>query len=156
MMKRQIRRAAQAYRELPWRKQLRWLTGALAVAVAIAAVIGLEVHLSAEAVALSYQTRSLQEATVTAQQEIVEMQTALAQVYSVAALQQWAEAHGYRQVTPDQMHFVPVPPEAIAPADVQIVNAQPLTPVATEPLPEEYTISLLRLLSRYLFLEPAQ
>ena len=155
-MKKRIRKTTQAYRELPWRRRLRWLTSALAVVVAVAAVIGLEVHLSAEAVWLGYQTRSLQEQRMVARQEIVEMQTNLAQAYSVEAMQKWAEENGYRPVAPEQMHFVPVPPEAAETLDVQIAKPQPLAAVEVAPLPEEYTVSLSRVLSRYLFLEPSR
>ena len=155
-MRTQIRRATQAYRELPWRKQVRWLMWALAAAVAVAAVIALEVHLSAEAVLLDYRIDELREATLQQQHEIVAMQTNLAVAHSVAALQQWASENGYKMLDPAHVHFVPVPADAVVSPEVQPVRVRELRPVEVTPLPEEYTVSLLRLLSRYLLLEPAR
>ncbi len=155
-MKKHMHRAAQAYRELPWRKQVRWLMWALAGVVAVAAVLALEVHLSAQAVLLGYQTRSLRNRTLQERREIVDLQTRLAQMRSMDVLLRYAEAQGYRPVTPEQEHFVPVPADVVAASDAPVVPVQPLGVQTAQPLPEAYTISLLRWLSRYLLLEPTR
>ncbi|GEM_PF-3402500 len=147
-------RMTQAYRELPWRRRVRWLVGVLAAALVVALVFAFEVHLSSQALVLDYRLRALQQQTLNDEQDIVVLQTRLAAMRSVDALSRQAEARGYRPVSPAQEHFVPVPPNALPKAEVAVPQAalQPLTD--TPPLPEAYTISLIHWLSRYLLLEP--
>lgn len=145
----------QAYRELPWRRRMRRLLGVLVAAVVVALVLAFEVHLSAQALMLDYRLRALQQKTLEEEQDIVVLQTRLAEMHSVEALVRVAEAQGYQPVNPAQQHFVPVPPNAL-PAPQAVVPQAHLQPYSGEPpLPEAYTISLVHWLSRYLLLEPA-
>jgi len=152
-MKKRMRRTVQAYHELPWRRQIRWLTWALAAVVVVAAVIALEVHLSSQAMLLGYQVQSLRRRALLEQREIVDMETQLAEMQAMDVLLRRAEAQGYGPVLPSQAHFVPVPAEIVAEEDVPVPHAVPMT-LNADPLPEAYTISLLRWLNRYLLLEP--
>ncbi len=153
-MSNRFQRVTQAYRELPWRRRVRWLVGILAAALVVALVFAFEVHLSAQALMLDYRLRALQQQTLTEEQDIVVLQTRLAAMQSVEALVQAAEAQGYQPVSPAQEHFVPVPPNALPETNVALPQAG-LQPFAGEsPLPEAYTISLMHWLSRYLLLEP--
>ncbi|HFC10385.1 MAG TPA: hypothetical protein ENJ54_11125 [Chloroflexi bacterium] len=153
-MSNRFQRVTQAYRELPWRRRMRWLLGSLAAALVVALVFAFEVHLSAQALMLDYRLRDLQQQTLTEEQDIVVLQTRLAEMQSVEVLLRAAEAQGYKPVSPAQEHFVPVPPNALPETDVAVPQAglQPLT--GEPPLPEAYTISLIHWLSRYLLLEP--
>ncbi len=153
-MSNRFQRVTQAYRELPWRRRVRWLVGILAAALVVALVFAFEVHLSAQALMLDYRLRALQQQTLTEEQDIVVLQTRLAAMESVEALVRAAEAQGYQPVSPAQEHFVPVPPNALPETNVALPQAG-LQPFAGEsPLPEAYTISLMYWLSRYLLLEP--
>ena len=153
-MKKQMRQAAQAYREFPWRQQVRWLMRALAGVVIVAAVLALEVHLSAQAVLLGHQTRTLQNRALQERREILDLQTRLAEMHTMKQMLRQAEAQGYEQVMPEQMHFVPVPADAVVDDSAPVQPVALANPEAT-PLPSEYTISLLRWLEYYLLLEPA-
>jgi len=152
-MKHQVQRLQQAYRELPWRKQARRVMWALAAMVAVAAVLALEVHFSAQALVLNYQLHERQQALLASQEQIVVLQTHLAQLMSVDHLLRAAEREGYRPVSVSQEHFVPVPPEALPSGVVAAPRARPLHPDQPS-LPEAYTVSLVRWLEHYLLLEP--
>ena len=152
-MKKRVRRTVQAYRELPWRRQIRWLTWALAGVVVVAAIIALEVHLSSQAMLLGYQAQSLRRRTLLEQREIVDMETQLAEMQAMDVLLRQAEAKGYGPVLPSQAHFVPVPANLVVEEDESVPRAVPAA-LNADPLPEAYTISLLRWLEHYLLLEP--
>ncbi len=154
-MNRHVQRLQQAYRELPWRRQARRVLWALAAMVAVAAVLALEVHFSAQALVLNYELHARQQAVLDTQQQIVVLQTRLAQLTSVDHLLRVAEREGYHPLSVEQEHFVPVPPDVLPQEAVALPQARPLPP-SRPPLPEAYTISLVRWLERYLLLEPAQ
>ncbi len=147
-------RMTQAYRELPWRRRMRWLLGVLAAALVVALVFAFEVHLSAQALMLDYRLRALQQQTLSEEQDIVVLQTHLAAMQSIEVLLREAEAQGYQPVSPGQEHFVPVPPNALPKTDVKVPQAGLRPWTGEPPLPKAYTISLIHWLSRYLLLEP--
>ncbi len=146
----------QAYRELPWRQQLRRLVWALAAVGVVAAVMMLEVHFSIQNIVLGSEWQQTRQRTLALQNENLVLEGQLAQLTSRQALLAEAKALGYQPVSPAHMHYVPVPVEALpAPA---VTSERPTTRLQPRvddgELPEAYTISLFKWLLRYLFLVP--
>ncbi|NPA93626.1 MAG: hypothetical protein GXO56_08115 [Chloroflexi bacterium] len=144
----------QAYRELPWRQQLRRLAWALAAIVIVTSVVLLEVHFSTQNIVLGSEWQRTRRRILATQNENLVLESRLAELTSRQVLLSQAKEQGYRPVSPEHVHYVPVPAEAMpAPAVPNIPEAK-LSPRTDDTLPEAYTISLIKWLMYDFFLVP--
>jgi len=105
----------QAYRESPWRVQLRWIGFFLAGLTLVALVAGLYLFVSAQATEAGYQIKRLQ-ATLEAQTlEIANLRSELAYLTSANVMEQRARDLGFRPADMSQALYVPVDPSLARP-----------------------------------------
>ncbi len=137
----------QTYKELPWRKRVRYLATALAVVLGVSAFFFLEIHYSTQAILLGRRVQQLQSDIQSGQLEIVLLESQLARLTSLSNLQSEAKSLGYKPVQPSHVHYVPVPAWALE-DDRKPLNAP--QPAASEELPPKYTVSLVEWLTSLL------
>jgi len=107
------RTLSQAYRESPWRIQIKWIGLGLAVFALIALVAGIYLSISAQATEVGYQISYL-EATREAQTlEIASLRSELASLTSASVMAQRARDLGFQPADMSQALYVPVAPSMV-------------------------------------------
>ncbi len=139
-----VRVLNQTYKELPWRKRIRYIATALAFVLAVGAFFFLEVHFSNRAILLGRQAQRLQAEIQNDRLEIIILQGQLAEQTSLKHLRKVAKRLGYRPLTLKDVHYAPVPAWALAEDSPRPTLQAPVVPT---PLPRKYTISLAEWLS---------
>jgi hypothetical protein len=119
----------QAYRESPWRTQLKWIGASLAVLALIALIAGIYLTVSARATEVGYQITHL-EATREAQTlEIASLRAELASLTSASVMAQRARELGFQPADMSQALYVAVDPSLVR------REAQLAPPASSKPEP---------------------
>jgi hypothetical protein len=126
-------------RQAPWRVQLQWVVLFLLSLVLMAMVAGIYLNITVRATLAGHDILSLQGKITTNKRINADMESNLASLTSVEAMQPRAEALGFQPANPDDITYVAVPGYvARTSVDLSIPGtSQPAAPVI---LPE-YTES---------------
>lgn len=138
-------RMIHAYLQAPWRTRRQALVSVLVALLALTLVAALYLAVNARAAILGREVMVLREQIAENQRINQDLQTGLASLLSTARLERRARELGYRPAQPEEIMYVvvdgylprQVPPSALAPV------GPAAAPVASDSLPEEYTMSLL-------------
>lgn len=130
-----------AYKQAPWRVQRQWVGIFLLVVIGAAMVAALYLDVTARTAVTGREIQDLRVEITTIQRQNADLETQLADLTSMAAMQRRAEALGYRPVQPGELDYVAVPGFAPPEPDI-LLDAEDITGQA-DALPAEYTQSLL-------------
>jgi hypothetical protein len=125
-------RILQAYRQAPWRIQLQWIGLFLLGLILIAAVTGLYLNISAQAATAGRKIQYLESDIDTANNEIAELVTKLAEATATDNMKSRAETLGFKLMDPEQAVYMEIPgynPDAelvMAPPRVNIIAESPI------------------------------
>ena len=134
-----VTQVVQKVRQAPWRVQLQWVVLFLVSLVLMAMVAGIYLNVTVRATLAGRETISLQ-ATITTNQRInADMETQLAGLTSVQAMQQRADAMGFQPASPEDITYVSIP-GYVAQSAVDLSTPGATEPAAPVILPE-YTES---------------
>jgi cell division protein FtsL len=104
-----VTQIVQKVRQAPWRVQRQWIGLFLLALVLMAMIAGIYLNVSVHATLAGRETISMQ-ATIVANQRInADMETKLAGLTSIEAMQKRAEALGFQPASPDDITYVAVP-----------------------------------------------
>jgi hypothetical protein len=96
-------------RQAPWRSQRQWIGLFLLGLVLMAMVAGIYLNVTVRATLAGRETNSLR-ATITTNQRVnADLETQLAGLISIAAMQKRAEGMGFQPANPTDITFVAVP-----------------------------------------------
>lgn len=130
-----------AYRIAPWRVQRQWIGNALLAVVVFALVAGLYLNVTSRTAIAGREIQDLMNAIAISQQASSDLQTQLASLTSVSAMEQRALQLGFRPVQPEELQYLIVP-GYVAPEPINFSsNALPQLSALT--IPPEYNQSLL-------------
>jgi hypothetical protein len=127
----------QQVRQASWRVQLQWIVSLVLMAM----VAGIYLNVTVQATLAGREILALQTTITTNKRINADMETKLAGMTSVEAMQPRADALGFQPVNPDDITYIEVPGYA-APSAVNLSTAGPAQPVVPVILPE-YTESWL-------------
>ncbi len=134
-----VTQIVQKVRQAPWRVQRQWIGLFLLALVLMAMVAGIYLNVTVRATLAGREIQALRTEITTNQRVNADLETQLAGLISVEAMQQRAEAMGFQPASPDDITYVAVPDYAAQSAvDLSTPGTnQPAVPVI---LPE-YTES---------------
>jgi len=124
----------QAYRQAPWRRQLRSLGLSLLPVIAIAIVTALHLVISARSAAAGLQIMEMHYDEEEILRKIANQRTDLAWITSYREMQKRAKKLGYSKISPENLHYFPIPgykgksgaliapPPGIEPKRVPLIN----------------------------------
>jgi hypothetical protein len=121
----------QQVRQAPWRVQLQWIGLFLLSLVLMAMVAGIYLNVTVRATLAGREIISLQTAITIAKRENADMETKLAGMTSVEAMQPRADALGFQPANTDDITYIEVP-GYVGPSTVNLSTpgtAQPAVPV---------------------------
>lgn len=115
------RRRKQAFRQAPWRLQVRLTSGAVLPVITLLVVAGIYLAVNAKVATAGREVLTLEDRRADLQRSNAELMTTLAQLTSPARLMERATAAGFRPAGPDEIDYVAVdgyapPPDFIAPS----------------------------------------
>ncbi len=99
----------QAYRQAPWRNQLKWIATFLLGVIVIALVAGLYLSISAQAVAMGLEIHEKNQEKVVIEQDIADLRTKLGDLTAGPAMLERAKALGFEPVNPGDITYILVP-----------------------------------------------
>ena len=130
-----------AYRQAPWRVQRQWVGVLLLVVIGAAMVAALYLDVTARTAVTGREIQEMRIQITTIQRENADLETQLADLTSMAAMERRARDLGYRPVQPGELDYVSVP-GFVPPEPAILLAASDATPPSNT-LPAEYTQSLL-------------
>lgn len=137
------RRRKQAFRQAPWRLQVRLTSGAVLPVITLLVVAGIYLAVNAKVATAGREVLTLEDRRADLQRSNAELMTTLAQLTSPARLMERATAAGFRPAGPDEIDYVVVdgyapPPDFIAPSPPSSPSEgmTALSPAFTETLGE--------------------
>ena len=136
-----------AYRQAPWRVQRQWAGAFLLGVLALAMISALYLDVTSQAAIIGREIQTLQYDTAEIQHENADMQTRLASLLSMKAMEARALALGFRPAEAGEIHYL-VAPGYVRSTGVSLAVSRPQTGAPSTP--PEYTQSLLDWLSDYL------
>jgi cell division protein FtsL len=134
-----VTQIVQKVRQAPWRVQRQWIGLFLLALVLMAMVAGIYLNVTVRATLAGREIQALRNEITTNQRVDADLETQLAGLVSVEAMQQRAGAMGFQPASPENITYVAVPGyEAQSAVDLSLPGTnQPAVPVI---LPE-YTES---------------
>jgi hypothetical protein len=103
------KKSKQAYRQAPWRRQLRSFGLSLLPVIAIAVVIALYLVVSAQAAAAGLEIMQMHYEEEEILRQIANARTQLGWLTSYQQMQSRASALGYERTPAEAVHFMPIP-----------------------------------------------
>jgi hypothetical protein len=134
-----ITQVVQKVRQAPWRVQRQWIGLFLLALVLVAMVAGIYLNITVRATLAGRESITLRNTIANNQRVNSDLETQLAGLTSVAAMQQRAEALGFLSVDPEEITYVVVP-GYVRPAGVDLSTPGGTGPAVPVILPE-YTES---------------
>ena len=135
----------QAYRQAPWRNQLKWFATFLLGVIVVALVAGLYLSISAQSVTIGLEIQEANTNKIGLQQDIADLNNHLGDLTAGPAMLARAKALGYDYVDPADIEYILVP----AYAGRQTASLAPQTAPEEQSVPvlnPEYTTSLSEIL----------
>ena len=135
----------QAYRQAPWRNQLKWFATFLLGVIVVALVAGLYLSISAQSVTIGLEIQEANANKITLQQDIADLNNRLGDLTAGPAMLARAKALKYDYVDPADIEYILVP----AYAGRQTASLAPQTAPEEQSVPvlnPEYTTSLSEIL----------
>jgi hypothetical protein len=108
-MMKSSKRILQAYRQTPWRKQIRLVALFAAAVAASSLVAGIYLDVTARAATIGRSVQDFQQNREDLEQEIENMQTELAYLRSVSVMNARAEKLGFSSLSPGTLTYLEVP-----------------------------------------------
>jgi cell division protein FtsB len=130
-----------AYRQAPWRVQRQWVGVFLLLVIGAAMVAAIYLDVTARTAVTGREIQEMRIQITTIQRENADLETQLADLTSMAAMERRARDLGYRPVQPGELDYVSVP-GYVPPEPAILLAASDATPPPSN-LPAEYTQSLL-------------
>ena len=130
-----------AHKQAPWRIQRQWIAAFLLLVIGAAMVAALYLDVTARAAVAGREIQELRMEMTTIQRTNADLETQLANLTSTAEMRRRALELGYRPVKPGELDYVPVP--GFVPPEPTILLVAKDAPPRLQPLPPEYTQSLL-------------
>jgi cell division protein FtsB len=96
----------QAYRQAPWRNQLKWIATFLLGVIVIALVAGLYLSISAQSVAIGLDIQAHNQDKVVLEQDIADMNNQLGDLTSGPVMLARAKALHYDYVNPSDIEYI--------------------------------------------------
>ena len=96
----------QAYRQAPWRNQLKWFATFLLGVIVVALVAGLYLSISAQAVTLGFEIQARNQDKVVIEQDIADLRNQLGDLTSDPTMLERAKALGYDYVNPSDIEYI--------------------------------------------------
>jgi cell division protein FtsB len=96
----------QAYRQAPWRNQLKWIATFLLGVIVVALVAGLYLSISAQAVIMGFEIQGRNQDKVVIQQDIADLRNQLGDLTSDPAMLERAKALHYDYVNPSDIEYI--------------------------------------------------
>jgi cell division protein FtsL len=103
------KQANQAFKQAPWRTQLRSVGLILLILAIVVVVAGLYLSVSAQAAEAGLEIQKLETDKDKLQQQIADLSTFLAWMDSATKMEERARALGFQRITADQAVYVAVP-----------------------------------------------
>jgi cell division protein FtsL len=134
-----VTQIVQNVRQAPWRVQRQWIGLFLLALVLIAMVAGLYLNVTVGATLAGRETISLQ-ATITTNQRLnADLETQLAGLASIEAMQGRAETLGFQAANPEEITYVTVP--GFVPQSAVDLSTKDSTHLVVPLILQEYTES---------------
>lgn len=147
----QVKSITQAYSQAPWRKQLQLIVGFAIFGVIVAFVAGVYLNVSARAVAAGNEIQQMQDSILIMERTNADLESQLAQVTSTKAMEDRAQAIGFRPVEPGEIVYLQVSgyynrqeANLAPPPGPTIVTSPALSPAYQESLLEWLRDNVLR------------
>ena len=99
----------QAYRQAPWRNQLKWIATFLLGVIVAALVAGLYLSISAQAVIMGFEIQGRNQDKVVIQQDIADLNNDLGDQTAGPNMLTRAKALGYDYIIPSDIQYILVP-----------------------------------------------
>jgi hypothetical protein len=135
----------QAYRQAPWRNQIKWIATFMLGVIVVALVAGLYLSISAQSVTIGLEIQGYNQQKIVIQQDIADLNNHLGDLTSGSVMLVRAKALGYDYVNPSDIEYMLVSGYAgrqtasLAPETAPAEYSQPV-------LNPEYTRSLSEVL----------
>ncbi|KAA3647054.1 MAG: hypothetical protein DWQ07_06050 [Chloroflexi bacterium] len=135
-------RFVNAYRQAPWRTQVKAIGIVAAAVVFLALIAGIYLNVTARAATIGRQIQEIQSDKEITQQRIENLESQLARLTAASTMRERAEEMGFRSAGRDEIVYLVVPG----------YTGRPLAELAPEPgqpqevpvsLPSEFTLSLI-------------
>lgn len=131
----------QAYKEAPWRVQVKRIALFLSVMIAVATVAGLYLSITAQTATAGVEARILEKKRDELMRQNSDLRTQLGFISSRAEMERKASELGFEPVSPDQLEYMVI--EGYPGRDAVQLAAPPSPPKTTRPLLKpDYTQSL--------------
>ena len=130
-----------AYKQAPWRIQRQWIGAFLLALIGAAMIAALYLDVTARAAVAGREIQELRFELATIRRANADLETQLGNLTSTAEMQRRALELGYRPVKPGELDYVPVPGFVVP--EPAILLAAEDAPLPVQPIPFEYTQSLL-------------
>ena len=96
----------QAYRQAPWRGQLKWIATFLLGVIVAALVAGLYLSISAQSVAIGLAIQSKNQEKIVIEQDIADLKNQLGDLTAGPAMLERAKDLGYDYVNPSEIEYI--------------------------------------------------
>jgi cell division protein FtsL len=140
-MQAQATQLIHAYKQAPWRVQRQYVGAFLLAVVGLSMIAALYLQVTARAAAAGREIQDMRIEITAIQRTNADLETRLADLTSSAEMQRRALELGYRPVKPGELDYIPVA-GFVAP-EPAILRAADDAGYFAQPLPEEYTQSLI-------------
>jgi cell division protein FtsL len=134
-----VTQIVQKVHQAPWRVQRQWIGLFLVALVLMAMVAGIYLNITVRATMAGRETQTLRNEITTNQRVNADLETQLAGLISIEAMQQRADTMGFQPTSPDEITYVAVP-GYVAQSAVDMSTPGASRPVVPIILPE-YTES---------------
>jgi cell division protein FtsL len=141
----------QAYKNVPWRKQLQLIGLFSASVVFVALIAGVYLNVTARASTYGREIQEMQAETAVIEREIEDLESQLGQLTSAENMAKRAKDLGFEPITTNTATYIQVKdypgkkPAVLAPAAEAMINKQ-------AELPRQYTISLIEWIRETIYL----
>jgi cell division protein FtsL len=134
-------RLMQAYKMVPWRKQIQWIgLGALAI-VTMSLVAWLYLSISSKTSIAGRDMQDFQSARTKSEQAIAAMETNLAEITSSTKMSERAKSLGFKEVNPENFDYMVVPGYGGKPS-AQLAPENTAPKAQSESISSDFTQSL--------------
>jgi hypothetical protein len=142
----------QAYRQAPWRNQLKWIATFLLGVIVIALVAGLYLSISAQALSIGLEIQRNNREKMVIDQDIANLRNQLGDLTAGPTMLERAKTLGFVTINPAEIEYIVVPGYAgrqtasLAPQTVPDQYVQPMiNPEYTQSLSDMMFLGLLKL-----------
>jgi len=104
-----VTQIVQKVRQAPWRVHRQWISLFLLALVLMGMIAGIYLNVSVRATLAGRETISMQNAIIANKRVNADMETKLAGLTSIKAMQKRAETMGFQTASPDEITYVAVP-----------------------------------------------